>query len=189
MNFESPPFLFVLVDGLLAPRLLRGFYRRYADSIGLRGEEVVLDFGCGSGGIAEHLAPRLPRGTLTCVDISPPMLAIAARRLRRRANVRCVLGRIETLSLPADSYDVVVIHNALHDVPESERTFTISALARLLRPGGRLELREPTDPRHGVSVDGWRTLMKSAGLRETHSREGRTFPIGPTFEATFMKDL
>ena len=61
MNFENPDFLFMLVDGRLVPRLFPFFYRRYADTIELRGNESVLDFGAGSGGIAMHLAPRYRR--------------------------------------------------------------------------------------------------------------------------------
>lgn len=57
MDFENPDFLFVLVDRRLVPRLFPFFYRRYADTIELRGNEAVLDFGAGSGGITMHLAP------------------------------------------------------------------------------------------------------------------------------------
>jgi len=59
MDFENPDFLFVLVDGRLVPRLFPFFYRRYAETIELKGDEAVLDFGAGSGGLAPHLSPRL----------------------------------------------------------------------------------------------------------------------------------
>ena len=113
LDFENPSSLFVFVDGVLAPRLFRSFYSNYAKSVELRGNEAVLEFGCGSGGIAECLVPRLTEGSITCIDICPPMLRIAERRLRNYSNTRCVLGHIEKLELPASSFDVLVIHLSL----------------------------------------------------------------------------
>jgi len=187
MDFVNPPRAFVLVDGQLAPRLFGAYYRRYADAIELEGNEAVLEFGCGSGGIALRLAPRLRRGSLTCVDISPPMIKIAARRLRRYPHAVCLVGRIEELGLAGGSFDVVVIHNALHDVAEESRAATVSELAREMNAGGRLHLREPTKPSHGMPADAYRALLAEAGLAEVRSREVRVFPIGPAFEAVFVK--
>jgi len=187
MDFVNPPWAFVLIDGWLAPRLFRSFYRRYAAGIELTGSEDVLEFGCGSGGIAEHLLQRLPDGSLMCADISPPMIRIAERRLAGYANASCRVGRIEDLTLPAASVDIVVIHNALHDIPEADRPETLRELARLLRPGGRLALREPTKPSHGMPATVYRTALTAAGLKEHRSSEYKVFPAGPVFDAVFVK--
>lgn len=187
MDFVNPPRAFILVDGRLAPWLFRGSYRRYADSIELKGDEAVLEFGCGGGGLAVWLAPRLRRGSLVCVDISPPMIEIAARRLRRQTNATCRLGRIEDASLEDGSFDIVVAHNALHDVAENERRSTATEFCRVLRAEGRLYLREPIKPSHGMPSDAYRALLCDAGLRELRSAEGKRFPIGPAFDAVFEK--
>ncbi len=188
MDFENPDFLFVLVDGRLVPRLFPFFYRRYAETIELRGDESVLDFGAGSGGIAMHLAPRLKDGgSVTCVDICPPLVRIAEKRLRRYPNAKCLLGRIENLDLEAASFDRIVIHNALHDIPEGEREKTVAELARVLKTGGTLHLREPVKPSHGATPDEIRALMNGVGLSEERAREVRLFPIGPVFDAVFAK--
>jgi ubiquinone/menaquinone biosynthesis C-methylase UbiE len=186
-DFANPPRLFVFVDGVLAPRIFHSLYRRYAESIELKGDEAILDFGCGSGGIAENLVRRVPNGSVTCIDISPPMLAIASRRLRRYPNARCIVGRMEAIDLSAASFDVVVIHNALHDIPEPERSATVAEVARLLRPGGRLHFREPTDDKHGLRLAVYRELMHTAGLEEVRGQEKKIFPIGPVFDAVFAK--
>jgi len=187
MDFVNPPLAFVVMDGLVAPRLFRSFYRGYADRIHLAGNEAVLEFGCGSGGISEQLACRLPNGSITCVDISPPMVRIAARRMKKRGNVRCLVGRIESFSLPEASYDVVVVHNALHDILTEERVMTAKTLATLLAPGGRLYFREPTKLSHGFPVDIYRSLMHDVGLHELSLEEAKRFPIGPVVEAVFEK--
>jgi len=189
MDFENPDFLFVLVDGRLVPRLFPFFYRRYANMIALQGNEAVLDFGAGSGGIAMHLAPRLQDGgSVTCVDICPPLVRIAEKRLRRYPNARCLLGRIETRALDPESFDRIVIHNALHDIPEGEREDTLTELARVLKIGGKLHLREPVKPSHGATPDEIRALMNGVGLEEERSSEVKLFPIGPVIDAVFSKE-
>lgn len=186
MDLEDPSRLFVLVDGVLAPRVFRSFYRGYASSIHLRGDESVLEFGCGSGGNAEHLAPRLSRGSLTCVDICPPMIRIAEKRLGAYPNAQCRLGRIEALGFSDASFDLVVIHNALHDIPVAELEPILAELVRILKPGGRLALREPTKPSHGMPPAAYRTALTDAGLIERRACEYKVFPVGPVFDAAFI---
>jgi len=189
MDFENPDFLFVLVDGRLVPRLFPFFYRRYADTIDLEGNESVLDFGAGSGGIAMHLAPKLKDGgSVTCVDICPPLVRIAEKRLRRYPNAKCLLGRIETHALDPASFDRIVVHNALHDIPQGERNDTVAELARVLKAGGKLHLREPVKPSHGATPGEIRALMGGVGLKEERSSEVKLFPIGPVLDAVFFRE-
>ena len=187
MDFTHPPRIFVVVDGILAPRIFPLFYRSFASSILLKGDENVLEFGGGSGGISERLTRRLGSGSLTCMDICPPMIDIARRRLSRYPQARCLLGRIEDLDLEAESFDVIAIHNALHDLPQTERTATMETLVSLLKPEGRLHFREPTKASHGFPAGVYRSLMTEAGLEEIAAREYKRFPIGPVFHATFGK--
>jgi len=187
MDFVNPSWAFVFVDGWLAPRLFRSFYRRFAQSIELRGSERVLEFGCGSGGISEWLAPRLTDGALTCLDISPPMIRIAEKRLRKYRHVRCVTTPIEDADIEAESLDVIVIHNALHDLPKAERERAAERLASRLKPGGRLCFREPTKPSHGLPPEEYRALLSGAGLIEARSSTGSVFPIGSLFEGVFQR--
>ena len=153
--------------------LLGSLCPRYAGTIDLDGDEAVLEFDCGSGGIGERLAPRLREGSLTCVDISPPMVRIAARRMEKYDNVRCLVGRIEDL--------------ALHDVTEAERASIAIELLRVLKPGGKLCLREPTEPSHGSPPCVCRALLTEAGLSEVRFREHKVFPIGPVFDAVVKR--
>ena len=187
MDFVNPPWAFVVMDGLLAPRLFRSFYKRYAASIDLAGTEDMLEFGCGSAGVGEHLVKQLSNGSLMCIDISPPMIRIAKRRLADHSNASCLAGRIEALGIPTESFDVIVIHNALHDIPEAERAETIRELVRVLRPGGRLALREPTKPSHGMPASAYQQEVTEAGLKEVRSSEYKAFPAGAVFDAVFRK--
>ena len=135
-----------------------------------------------------HLAPRLrDGGSVTCVDICPPLIRIAEKRLRRYSNARCLLGRIETHALDPGSFDRIVIHNALHDIPRDERQEAVTELARVLKPEGKLHLREPVKPSHGATPDEIRALMNGVGLEEERSSEYKLFPIGPVYDAVFAK--
>src|SRR4029077_11451509 len=53
------------------------------DRLPLRGDERVLDAGCGSGRVTERLLERLPDGRVVALDGSPSMIAEARRRLAR----------------------------------------------------------------------------------------------------------
>jgi len=115
------------------------------------------------------------------------MLRIAERRLKKYDSVQCFLRRIEELLLDRSSLDVVVIHNVLHDVQENDRPATVAVLVRALKPRGRLCLREPTKPSHGLAAADCRELMIKAGLSEVEAREYRAFPIGQVFDIAFVK--
>src|SRR5512146_2590656 len=48
----------------------------------LRGDETVLDAGCGSGRLTEELLKRLPKGRVVAFDLSGNMLETARERLK-----------------------------------------------------------------------------------------------------------
>jgi ubiquinone/menaquinone biosynthesis C-methylase UbiE len=168
--------------------LLGPLYGRYVQEMALRGDERVLDYGSGSGAAARHLAAVLrPHGHLVCVDVSARWQAVLRRTLRRYPEVELRLGDIRTLALPASSFDVVLMHWMLHDVPPWDRPTIVAELARLLRPGGRLFSREPTSARHGMPAREVRRLLAAAGLTETLATEGRAPILGRHYRAVWTK--
>src|SRR5438105_15197627 len=77
------------------------------DRLELRGDEVVLDAGCGSGRVTAQLLERLPRGRVIAADLSPAMLAEARNTLQAYADrltfVEADLQEIDcALSEPVD---------------------------------------------------------------------------------------
>jgi ubiquinone/menaquinone biosynthesis C-methylase UbiE len=96
----------------------------------------LLDLGTGTGRMLELLAPQIERGL--GLDLSHAMLALARARLERAGLKHCSLrqGDIFNLSMPAQSFDVVIIHQVLHFLDDSAPA--IREAARMLRPGGRL---------------------------------------------------
>jgi trans-aconitate 2-methyltransferase len=103
------------------------------DRLELRGDETVLDAGCGPGEITEALADRLPRGRAIAVDASPRMAAAARARLGDRADVR--VADLLELSLEAP-VDAVLSSATFHWIADHDRLF--ARLRGALRPGGQL---------------------------------------------------
>jgi ubiquinone/menaquinone biosynthesis C-methylase UbiE len=179
----------VLAAPLFTNVLLSPLYRRYVDEMGLRGDERVLDYGSGSGAAARHLARRLRAGggRLTCMDVSTRWQKVLRRVLRACPDVEFRLGDVRTMGLPAESFDVVLVHWMLHDVAPGDRPSIVAELARLLRPGGRLFSREPTGTKHGMPAAQAREVYAAAGLTESLAAEGKTPLLGEYYRAVWTR--
>jgi trans-aconitate 2-methyltransferase len=99
----------------------------------LRGDEVVLDAGCGSGRITQALIERLPRGRVIAVDTSVSMVDAARQRLGPQADIR----RQDLLELELDEpVDAILSTATFHWIADHDLLFRL--LHAALRPGGRL---------------------------------------------------
>ena len=143
----------------------------------LRGDETVLDAGCGSGRVTELLIERLPRGTVIAVDGDANMVAKARERLGARADVE----QQDLLELRVDDPVDAIFSNAVfHWVPDHDRLF--ARLHAALRPGGRLvaqcgghgniaKVREISGPGPWLYATGEETeaRLRAAGFREARA--------------------
>ena len=104
----------------------------------LRGDEVVLDAGCGTGRLTAELLEALPRGRVVGVDLSQNMLRSAREHLMAQAEPRLSLITADLLHLPLGRvFDGIVSTAAFHWVLDHDRLF--AELHRVLAPGGWLE--------------------------------------------------
>jgi trans-aconitate 2-methyltransferase len=105
------------------------------DRLELRGDETVLDAGCGSGRVTRLLVERLPRGKVIAVDASAQMVARAREELGPDADVR--EADLAALRLHDGERGDAAFSNAVfHWVPDHDALF--AALAGALKPGGVL---------------------------------------------------
>lgn len=99
----------------------------------LRGDEHVLDAGCGSGRVSERLLERVPDGRMLAVDASAAMIEKARERLGGRASY--LVGDLTELEVD-EPVDLVFSTATFHWVLDHDRLF--ARLRGVLRPGGRL---------------------------------------------------
>ena len=104
----------------------------------LRGDETVLDAGCGSGRVSEMLAERLPRGRVIALDASPSMAAAARERLAgpiARGRAQVLEGDLLALELD-EPVDAILSTATFHWIADHDRLF--AQLRAALKDGGVL---------------------------------------------------
>ena len=94
----------------------------------------VADLGCGTGTVAEALAPFVR--DVIGVDASPPMLELAEKRLSRFKNVDLRLGELEALPIEDNNVDVATLILVLHHLEQPVEA--IREASRCLRPEGQI---------------------------------------------------
>ena len=175
VDFEHPSFFFALEDklkGLLGGPLL---YNSYFRSFHLRGDEKVMDFGCGGGAGSRCLAALLNNsGQLTCIDTSYYWIERASKRLKRYKNVECIAGDIRTLDIPDSAFDIITILHVIHDIAPAERQDVVNALSRRLKTDGMMYIREPVKISHGMPVKEIRVLLSTSGLTELENEQTKS---------------
>jgi trans-aconitate 2-methyltransferase len=100
----------------------------------LRGDETVLDAGCGSGRVTQVLLDRLPRGHVVAVDSSASMVEHAREALDPE---RATVFHADLTDLRLDEPVDAAFSNAVfHWIPDHDALF--ARLHAALRPGGLL---------------------------------------------------
>jgi trans-aconitate 2-methyltransferase len=115
---------------------MRRWAQAVIDDLNLRGDETVLDAGCGSGSVTFDLLERLPRGRIYAVDSSPEMISKITQAIEKReiSNVTPIRASLTDFELP-EPVDVVFSNAVLHWIPDDDALF--GCLLRATKPGGR----------------------------------------------------
>jgi SAM-dependent methyltransferase len=110
------------------------FGRWTLERLSWRGDERVLDVGCGPGDLLRQMAHhRDGWAILAGIDFSPGMIAEAVRLATQ--GVHFSVGDAQVLPFPAATFDVVMARHMLYHVPDID--CAVVEAARVLRPGGR----------------------------------------------------
>jgi trans-aconitate 2-methyltransferase len=197
-------------DRVSAPQV--EWAQRVLERLPLRGDETVLDAGCGSGRVTRLLLDRLPHGRVVAVDSAASMVehARAALDPQRATVFQADLKELE-LDEPVDA----VFSNAVfHWVPDHDALF--ARLYEALRPGGLLVAqcggKGNVERLHAAAravgaeapcaehLAGWRGPWHFAGAEETAARLERAgfteidtwlepYPVIPEDPASFLRTV
>lgn len=118
-------------DQVSAPQ--QAWAREQLERLVLRGDEVVLDAGCGSGKVTAMLVDLVPSGRVYAVDVAPSMVEHTRLALGERVTAYC--QDLTELSLP-EPVDAVFSNATFHWISDHPKLF--AALAATLKPGGQL---------------------------------------------------
>lgn len=137
--------------------------------LALKSTDVVADIGAGTGYFSFRIAPLVPQGKVLAVDIQPEMLA-AIRDKRGRlgiTNVEPVQGGVANPALAPASVDLALMVDVYHEF--SHPCEMLQAIARALKPGGRLALVEyrAEDPK--VPIKPLHKMTRSQAIREVQA--------------------
>jgi arsenite methyltransferase len=155
---------------------------RLLDDLPWRGDEWVLDIGCGRGLLLIGAAKRLTTGRAIGLDLwrtqdqaGNDPVATMANAIAEGVAQRVELCDGDARRLPFDdhTFDVVVSSLAVHNIPGAlGRAAAIDEIARVLKPGGHVALLDFRNTSH------YATALATAGLDDVHRTE-RHFGMYP----------
>ena len=100
----------------------------------------LLDCGCGPAPMLALLNEKYPQKHYTGIDLTPEMIEVASSK--NMEGVELLVGDCEKLPFEDSSYDVIICCQSFHHYPNVRSFF--DSVYRVLRPGGRLILRDMT---------------------------------------------
>ena len=130
----------------------------------------VLEIATGPGLLAKHVAPAAK--TMLATDYSEGMIA-QAEKGDCPANLRFEVADATALPYADDSFDAVLIANALHIIPEPEKA--LSEIDRVLRPGGVLVAPNFVEHKGTFLSRIWSGILVLAGVRFEHQWTGSEY--------------
>lgn len=100
-----------------------------------RGDETVLDAGCGPGALVEDLLQKIPRGRVVAADVDPSMVEACRKRFSANPRVRVLQADLTTLE-GVEPVDVIYSNAVLHWIPDHDEILAV--FMKHLKPGGEL---------------------------------------------------
>lgn len=145
---------------------------RYAWAADQAGGKDVLEAGCGAGmglPVVAHVARSVQAGDVDRENLRAARAACAGPRNIGRSNIRLGAFHAQELPFPNESFDLVLLFEALYYLPDVRQFF--EEARRVLRPRGTLLIVTANPEWTGFNPSPLKTRYLSAGDLLTHLRE------------------
>jgi SAM-dependent methyltransferase len=168
-------------------------WARLLAELQLKGDEQVIDLGCGRGAVLLMAARLLPQGKVYGVDLwrSVDQSDNAPETTLHNAGLEGVAERVElrtadirSLPFAENSFDVVLSSMAIHNIPEAAgRLQAINEAVRVLKLGGRLLIVDIKD------TSSYASRLRELGMAEVtcHRLDWHFWYGGPWVAARLVK--
>lgn len=133
-------------------------------------DKEILEIATGPGLLAKHVAPSAKH--MIATDYSDGMIA-EARKGDCPPNLTFEVADGTALPYAADSFDAVIISNALHIIPEPEKA--LNEIDRVLRKDGSLIAPNFVNHKGRLGSRIWSGILKIAGIRFEHQWSGQEY--------------
>lgn len=107
---------------------------------GLKGNESILDFGCGTGTLSVMIKEEFPSVILTGIDVDSDVLSIAERKTKQKG-LDIVFKKYDGTILPFHEdqrFDIIVSSLVFHHIPTAQKVNILHQIFSVLKPGGKL---------------------------------------------------
>ncbi|MFC1958347.1 class I SAM-dependent methyltransferase [Chloroflexota bacterium] len=124
--------------------------QRLISELDLKGNERILDLGCGDGAITVQLADLVPEGSLLGIDASQGMIETAGNH--RRPNLLFMVKDINSLDFN-NEFDIIFSNATLHWVKDHDRL--LKNVYASLKKSGVLRFNFAADGNCILSIANW----------------------------------
>jgi trans-aconitate 2-methyltransferase len=166
----------------------QGWARELIAKLALRGDERVLDVGCGDGKVTAEIASAVPSGCVVGIDNSASMVGLARTRLHAGWISNLAFCLADALDLPfCSAFDVAFSNATLHWVRDHPRV--LRSIRRSLRAGGRVLLQMGGRGNAAALLDTLQEVVALPAWRECFT--GFSFPYafyGPEQYAPWLRE-
>ena len=167
-----------LFDGIVKTTMReQRFKTMLLDQAGLEAGQRVLDLGCGTGTLALMAAEREPGLDVVGLDADPDILN-RARRKAAAAGAEIRFDEALSTGMPYEdeSFDRVFSTLFFHHLKPVDKRRTAEEVARILKPGGRLDVADFGPPGDALMKMAFQTVRRFDGRDETQDNLDGNLP-------------
>jgi ubiquinone/menaquinone biosynthesis C-methylase UbiE len=169
-------------------------WKQVAENEGVKGNEYLLDAGCGTGSVAISWAKILNKGKVVGIDIYGGMSGNSPAQAYRNAELEGVINRVEfkygnilEIPYPDNTFDIVTAGSVLHELhEEGDKIKALKEIKRVLKPGGKfITIELLRDARMFLAMlffalvwkpkQYWVNLLGKTGFRNLKTKENKRY--------------